>query len=220
MVDKSMTTERSRAHIFLYTTDFGSATEIIRRTLKLGGYQRLGHTPRADYPRQTLEVKEFFVRDSENGGPVHMVIEDIDQVFFWCLALSTTDPTLPVLGLSLLRGTPYRAKLYQGKTPVFKVGEDPDHELFYPVSPATSRELDRAMELISGGRIKSGSKLSESMAKVLNSGGEPLFTELCRLFQLRNTELAFSTMGNAAEARTDGFRYVCWVRSDSPLLDQ
>lgn len=215
-----MTTEHSRAHLFLYTPDFESAVEWIRRTLKAQGYVRLGHPPHKGYPRQNLEIKEFFVQGNEEGGPVHLVIEDIDQVFFWCSALSTADPTVPVLGVGLLRASPYRIKLYHGKTPVFKVGEDPDHELFYPVSIAKGRELDRAVELTSAGRVKSGAKLTEPIAKILNVGGEPPFSELCRVFQLRDTDRAFSSMVSQTENRPDGFRYACWVRSNSPLLDR
>lgn len=94
------------------------------------------------YPARQDEWLGFVAAPLGSAATV-LLISDIDAVFRIALWLTGADPDRDVLAWRRYRGLPPTLKLYLGKEPRWKDGEDDDHEVMWNVR-AFDSEVDAA----------------------------------------------------------------------------
>ncbi len=128
----------------------GDVNRLVRATragLKGEGYRPWDTPLPPGYIAQNLEVKTF--QACGDIKPPCLRVGDPHQVYQWAIHGSSKDSSLPLLAVYSEAFGFWSAKVYLDGSPLFKVGEDPDREVPYPVPTLSSRTWERVVSRLS-----------------------------------------------------------------------
>lgn len=207
----------SRSTLYLRTSAPERAYAAIGATLLAEGYVEFHGAIDARYPRQHLEVKEFIAHEQPGGLWQGVHLEDFDEIYHMALALSRHNPSLPLLAVSALRGLAWSAKFFGDGRPIAKLGEDPDHEVLYPVPQATAREFEQIQQVFELESLDS--RGATAGLERLAAASASSLADFARALALPQIELGYAQLlsAHAGPAPIRGYR--AYVQRDSRLLE-
>ncbi len=195
---------RSRAHIFVRTADERAVISALDRWFRTWKYRRRDSIPAGCPGGRHEEVREWYV--CSRGGWTILAPEDISEALKIAYAIHKADPKAPAVVSRAYKHGDWQLKAYHDRDLVFKIGDDPDHELAWVGRPLEAEGVGAAVTLF-GGNAAFETFLQDLLA------GRPDPRDLVDGLDLPPLSVGFHELASAP----DGWTYAVWVHESSPL---